>query len=67
MCIQVNGSSLETAARSVAELVTEVLGPVSVDGVAVAIGGTVIRGGEWTTTRLVEHDRVEIIRAVGGG
>lgn len=63
----VNGSERESAARFVAELVAEVLSGKSADGVAVAVQDVVVRRAEWPTRLLVEGDRIEIIRAVGGG
>lgn len=36
-------------------------------GVAVALNGEVIRRADWPTTRIKPGDRVEILRAVGGG
>jgi sulfur carrier protein len=48
----------------------EVLGDAGVTGsrgVAVAINGDVVLRSEWDTRTLSENDRVEILRAVGGG
>ncbi len=67
MQIVVNGAPRETSARCVAELVVEVLAGVSADGVAVAVRDDVVRRSEWPTRVLSEGDRIEIIRAVGGG
>ncbi|MSP55379.1 MAG: sulfur carrier protein ThiS [Myxococcales bacterium] len=67
MKIEVNGEPLETSARCVADLVREVLGDGSQDGVAVAIANVVVRRSEWATFNVCDGDRVEIIRAVGGG
>ena len=36
-------------------------------GVAVAVNGEVVPRGRWATTALMDDDRVEILRAVGGG
>ena len=36
-------------------------------GVAVALNGTVVRRAEWASTRLSAGDRIEVLRAVGGG
>ena len=67
MRIVVNGAERETEARSVSQLVVEVLEGRSPDGVAVALQDVVVRRSEWATHGLAEGDRVEIIRAVGGG
>lgn len=67
MKIEVNGEPLDTSARCVADLVCEVLGDTSQDGVAVAIANAVVRRSEWSTALVREGDRVEVIRAVGGG
>lgn len=36
-------------------------------GVAVAVGGEVVRRDEWDSRELVEGDAVEVVRAVQGG
>lgn len=36
-------------------------------GIAVAIDDEVVPRGEWATTRPAEGQRVEVVRAVGGG
>ncbi len=36
-------------------------------GVAVAVNGEVVARSRWQTVRLREGDRVEVLRAVGGG
>lgn len=67
MQLVVNGVETESAARTIAELVREVLGDRPMDGVAVAVASTVVRRADWATRPLATGDRVEIIRAVGGG
>ncbi len=67
MSILVNGEPTETSARSIAELVRDVLGDRSMDGVAVAVGDVVVPRAQWAERALLDGDRVEIIRAVGGG
>jgi sulfur carrier protein len=36
-------------------------------GLAVAVNGEVVARGEWRNRKLQDGDRVEILRAVGGG
>lgn len=36
-------------------------------GIAVALNGTVVRRAEWGSTRLASGDKIEVLRAVGGG
>jgi len=36
-------------------------------GVAVALNGEVVRRAEWATTHVKPGDKIEILRAVGGG
>ncbi len=67
MQVIVNGLETESAARTIADLVREVLGDRPFEGVAVAVSSTVVRRAEWPTRTLEPGDRVEIIRAVGGG
>ena len=68
MKITLNGEERELEERqTVAELV-ESIGPHNNGrGVAVAVNGEVVTRGRWTTTALADEDRVEILRAVGGG
>ncbi len=37
------------------------------EGVALALNGQVLRRADWESTALGEGDRIEIVRAVGGG
>lgn len=67
MQLVVNGVETESAARTIAELVREVLGDRPLEGVAVAVGAVVARRADWAAHALSPGDRVEIIRAVGGG
>ena len=68
MKITLNGEERELGGpQTVAELV-ESFGPQNDGrGVAVALNGEVVTRGRWTTTTLANDDRVEILRAVGGG
>ena len=65
MQVRVNGEPREIAPCSVAALLAE-LG-ASAEGVAVAVNGTVVPRSERAERPLREGDRVEVIRAVGGG
>jgi sulfur carrier protein len=64
--VQVNGVP-RTAARgsTIATLVAEV--GAHPEGVAVAVNGAVVPRAQHARTALKDGDRVEIIRAVGGG
>lgn len=68
MKITLNGEERELEGhQTVAELV-ESFGPQNNGrGVAVAVNGEVVTRGRWSTTTLADEDRVEILRAVGGG
>jgi sulfur carrier protein len=65
MQVRVNGEAREIAPCSVAELLAEL--DAAADGVAVAVNGTVVPRSERAGRPLREGDRVEVIRAVGGG
>jgi sulfur carrier protein len=65
MQVRVNGEAREIAPCSVSELLAA-LG-ASAEGVAVAVNGTVVPRSERDGRPLREGDRVEVIRAVGGG
>jgi sulfur carrier protein len=61
--IQVNGEPREVpAGTTLAGLVGE---PQA--GLAAAVNGQVVPGAEWARYRLQDGDRVEFVRAVGGG
>jgi len=66
MNVQINGEPREVSAgTTVAALLLSLNLPV--DGVAVAINLDVVPRGQHAERELVAGDRVEIIRAVGGG
>jgi sulfur carrier protein len=66
--VTVNGQDRVLADRStVADVVHGVSGDSGGRGIAVAVNGEVVSRSEWTARRLSERDRVEILRAVGGG
>ncbi len=66
MTVRVNGEDRELADGTTLTQLLEQLGLV-VEGVAVALNLYVVPRGELGTTSLSEGDRVEIVRAVGGG
>lgn len=64
--IVLNGAARAIAPKTtVGSLLAELA--LKKQGVAVAVNEEVVRRGDWDTTRLHDHDRVEIIHAVGGG
>jgi sulfur carrier protein len=63
--IRVNGEDLDAGFDSVDAMLTGL--KIEVRGVAVAINGEIVRRGEWTTTRLVDGDVIEIVSAAAGG
>lgn len=71
MTITRNGETTDTDARTVADLVADLMaeehrgdGP---PGVAVALNGDVVPRSAWSSTRLAPGDAVEIVTAVQGG
>ena len=68
MKLVVNGDELEVEDReTVAALVERVGGSSKGKGTAVAVNGEVVPRAEWPGAALEEGDRVEVLRAVGGG
>ncbi len=53
-----------TVAEAVLSLST---GDASMRGVAVAVNGEVVARSRWGDLRLRDDDRIEVLRAVGGG
>lgn len=69
MRVQLNGRSHEvssdaTLADAVGLVATE---PGAQRGIAVALNGEVVTRSRWEEVRLGDDDRVEVLRAVGGG
>lgn len=68
MRVELNGRAVELPA---AATVRDALAAAGVNGdargVAVAVGGEVVRRDEWPTRELAEGDAVEVVRAVQGG
>ncbi|HSW38981.1 MAG TPA: sulfur carrier protein ThiS [Acidobacteriota bacterium] len=66
MTLEINGEKREVApVATVAELLRH-LGIVE-SRLAVEINRKIIRRSEWESTPVVDRDRVEIVRFVGGG
>jgi sulfur carrier protein len=64
----VNGDPFEIDDSStVASLVDRVVEVPGGKGTAVAINGEVVPRAEWPTVPLEEGDKVEVLKAVGGG
>ena len=69
MKVSLNGRTQELRdGATVAEAVSVVAeGPSEARGVAVAVNGEVVARSRWDEVWLDEEDRVEVLRAVGGG
>ncbi len=68
MKLVVNGDEREVVGEpTVATIAGELGQDGSGRGVAVAVNGEVVPRSEWSSTPLSEQDRVEVLRAVGGG
>ena len=68
MNLTVNGSELSAeASLTIALLVARVAPGREERGTAVALNGTVVPKGEWSSTMLSEGDRIEVLHAIGGG
>ena len=64
MNVRVNGEIREVPDDST---VADVVSGPDGRGIAVAVNGGVVHRSEWASHRLREHDRIEILHAVGGG
>jgi sulfur carrier protein len=68
MRLLLNGDPFEIEERStVTILIDRVAETPGGRGTAVAINGEVVPRAEWPISRLREGDRVEVLKAVGGG
>ena len=68
MKLILNGRSLEVPdGATVAATVPASGAPAEGRGVAVAVDGEVVPRGRWEHVELREGQRVEVVRAVGGG
>lgn len=65
MKIYVNSNPLDTEATTLAELIGQLQLPPN--GIAVALGGNMVKRPDWENTPLQEDDRVLIIKASCGG
>ncbi len=65
MKILVNNKPTETDAANLKELAAKLDLPLN--GVAIALGTTMVQRAEWDTTMLKENDSVIIIKAACGG
>ena len=63
----VNGRSRRVPEALSLEQVLAWLGHGGARGVAVALNGEVVTRGEWSSTRVVERDRIEVLGAAQGG
>jgi thiamine biosynthesis protein ThiS len=63
--IILNGKQTNVAAKTVAELVTELNLPAL--GLVIEHNGTILKQTDWSNTPLKENDRIELISFVGGG
>ncbi len=61
----VNGVEHDFDALAIDELITR-LG-IEPRGIAVARNGEIVRRSEWSTTLLLQSDRIEIVTAAAGG
>lgn len=69
MNVRLNGHDTELPDHAtVDDAVSVIVQPASqAKGVAVAVNGEVVSRSRWTDVHLGEGDRVEVLRAVGGG
>ena len=66
MTISINGEArLIEHAQNVAELIQELA--LATPAILVEHNGLALRREEWTTRKLAEGDRVELVRIVAGG
>ncbi|MDR3345555.1 MAG: sulfur carrier protein ThiS [Campylobacteraceae bacterium] len=65
MILFVNGEQLESGVETIGELIKE----LQIEGkvMAAAVNMNVVKQANWTTYKLKENDKVELLRFVGGG
>ena len=63
----VNGARVTADAGTLAELLAERRIDATQRYIAVAVNNVVVSRGEWTTLRLAEGDRIEIVQPMKGG
>mgnify|MGYP001322081335 CR=1 FL=1 len=66
MRVYLNGKSVELPESGRLESLLEAYG-FGLDGIALALNGQVLSRLQWDETLLGEGDRIEVVRAVGGG
>ncbi len=62
----INGESREISPVANVRELLRLLG-ISESHVAIEVNRKIIRRGEWDSTPISDHDRVEIVQFVGGG
>ena len=67
MNVVVNGDARPTEPGTTVGDIVRGLGTGSELGVAVALNGEVVAKSAWDGTTLNEGDRIEVLRAIGGG
>jgi thiamine biosynthesis protein ThiS len=67
MKVVVNGEERSVDSAATVRDVVRSLGTDAELGVAVALNGEVVAKSAWEGTTLKEADRVEVLRAIGGG
>lgn len=68
MNVVINGTQSEVADRTTLDqIVLSLVEDQQRRGLAVALNGEVVPRHGWTAVRIAEGDRVEVLRAVGGG
>ena len=68
MKITLNGDEKDVGSgATVASVVDSIVDGDATRGVAVAVNGEVVPKREWEKIDLAESDKVEILRAIGGG
>lgn len=63
----INGDDTEVEAGTTVGALDVLSGVAIRRGVAVAVNGEVVTRAEWDERELKEGDRVEVLRAIGGG
>ncbi len=66
MTVYINGAATEVAHGITLGAYVDQLGRGR-KGLAIAVGDTVIRRGQWDETLIAEHDHIEILTAAQGG
>jgi sulfur carrier protein len=67
MNVTINGDRSEVGPGTTVEVLAAGLVDEQNRGIAVAVNGEVVSRADWPTHELKEDDRVEVLRAIGGG